>query len=209
VEEAAAGAAEIASAAQASGNATSLALAELLRGRIAAARSDWPAARRHLDEAARLASDSGNLDIAAEARLVRAGAERSAGDLGAARRVAEATVEPFAAAREHRLWFEGEALLAWLDAREGHPAAARRRLALLDAAAGGDGARAPSLPLRLAYLRARAELARAEGRGEQAARDLETAVAAAVAGTRGATATALRGELEALAAPHARLNPAR
>jgi serine/threonine-protein kinase len=194
-EQAAAIGEEVARSAEAAGNTTSLSLAELVRGRVAVARGDLPAARHHLADCRRLATVAGNADIAAEAAVLLAEAELLAGDAAAARVAAEEAAVPFRDGGEHRALFAAEAVLAVLDARAGDLAAARRRLTVLGRLAPGarEGcAAASSLPLRLGCLRARAELARAEGRPEEAARIVAAAVAAAEAGERHTTAAALR-----------------
>jgi serine/threonine-protein kinase len=166
---------EIEAAAQASGNRTNLSLAELLRGRLAAARGDLAGARRHLTEARRMLHESGEGDSEAEAGLALAATELAGGRPAEAARLATESVAAFRGSGVNEYVFRAETLLARVDAAAGRPAAARRRLESL-----GDGAeRSPNVPLRLAFLNARAELLRAEGRLTAARADLDAAIALA------------------------------
>jgi eukaryotic-like serine/threonine-protein kinase len=163
---------ELETAAQASGNPLSLALAEWLRGRAAAARGDLDGAHPHLAEAWRLLRESGEGDSAAEVGLELAAVELAGGRRTEAARRAEETVAAFRGSGANQFVFRAETLLARIDAEAGRTAAARRRLDGL----GADAERSPSVPLRLAFLGARAEVLRAEGRLSGARRDLETAI---------------------------------
>jgi serine/threonine-protein kinase len=166
---------EIEEAAQASGHKTNLGLAELLRGRAAAARGDAGSARRHLGDAHRLFDDSGEGDLAAEARLELASTERQADRHIEASRLAEQAAAPFRDDTENGFVFRAEVLLARIDVEQGRFADAERRLVQL-----GRGAETrPTVAERIAFLAARAELARARGRFDEARADLETAIAVA------------------------------
>jgi len=171
---------EIESAAQASGNRTDLAVAELLRGRAAAARGDLAAARSHLTAARRMLHESGEGDVEAEAGLALAAAELDGGQLEAAARAAEEAVAAFRGRGDNQLVFRADALLAVIAARAGRLAEAEQRLASL-----GPGAEArPMIAQRIALLEARAAVSKAKRAPAQARRDLETAVALAQASER-------------------------
>ena len=166
---------EIETAARASGNRTNLALAEILRGRLAAEGGDLVAARRHLTEARRMLHESGDGDLEAEAGLALADAELAAGHLEDAARSAEGAVTAFRGQGSNQFVLQADALLAKVDARAGRLEASAKRLASL----GPDPATLPLVPLRIEALAARAELALARGRWDEARRDLETALGAA------------------------------
>ena len=188
-EEVVAIAAEIEAGAHASGNPSSLAQAEWARALAAACRDELETARVRFAQAHRLLADSGNLDLASEAAVELAVAELESSGLSAVAldRLPAADSGGIAA-------FTAEALRARLDAESGRPLEARRRLERLGEAT----ALSPSLSRRLAYLSARAELARAERRFEPARGDLETAAAAALDAGRELDALRLALRLAAL-----------
>ena len=101
--------------------------------------------------------------------------ERQAGNPAESARIVEAAIGPLRGRGERADLVVGEALLARIDAEGGRAAKARRRLAGLDPKLENS----PSLRLRRAFRRARAALARAEGRFGDARADLDTAIAAA------------------------------
>ena len=166
-------ASEIELAARASGNRTNLGLAELVRGRAAAARGEADAARRHLTDARRLFADSVEGDLAATAGLELAAAEREAGRPAEAAGLAEAATASFREDPENSFVFRAAVLLATIDAEQGRVAGAEHRLAGL----GSGAATRPTVAERIAFLAARAELARARGRFAEARHDLEAAIA--------------------------------
>jgi hypothetical protein len=164
---------ELEAAARASGDKAALGLAHHLRGRVAAAKGDIAAARRHLAEASRLLADNGNLDKAGEVDLAWAAAEHASGDAAAAVRILDGARARLAGAGDdarHPFGFFAATLRARIDAEAGRITEARRGLAGL-----GDAADSPSVPRRLAFLVARAALARAEHREGDARKDLAAA----------------------------------
>jgi predicted Ser/Thr protein kinase len=188
---------EMETAARAAGAKVPLALEHDLQGRAAAARGDLASARRHLSEGSRLLVDNGDLDRASETDLAWAAVEHAAGDPAMALRLADG-----AQARLGNrgaglpVAFFNAALHASIDAESGRVAEARRRLA-----AWGDGsANSPSVKRRVAFLGARAALARAEGRFDDARRDLEAARAAADQADRKLDSLSLRLDLAELEA---------
>jgi len=176
LEEASRLAEEIERGARASGNPASLGLAERIRGAAAAARGEIDTARARFDGARRLFAGSGNLDLAAECEVAEATVEL---DAGAAERAAALLDPPAPGLATAPV----ECTAAWL------AATLRARLA---AAAGrfedgaailadlGDGATSPSFARRIAYLRARAELAAARGGDPRADFDAALATARAI-----------------------------
>jgi serine/threonine-protein kinase len=173
-----------------------LGYAHSLRGRQAALAGDFAAVRREFAEARRLVLAGGERDRAALLDLAWAEAEAAAGDAPAALRVvAEALGELDDPAGTEAGYF-AETLRARIDAGAGRITAARDRLRAL----GPEAAESPSLSRRLAFLRARAALAVAEGRAADARADLETAVDVARSGRRKLTELELRIELAAATA---------
>ncbi|HEV8631765.1 MAG TPA: serine/threonine-protein kinase, partial [Thermoanaerobaculia bacterium] len=151
---------EIETAARASGNQASLAMAEELRGRAAALRGDLTGGRRWLAEARRILEEAGDVDLAAESGLLAAAMELAAGNRPAAARLAEQSAASYGGGGDTDIAFGAATLLARADCEAGRLDAARHRLAALGPAA----ERRPSVPLRLRFLATRAALARAEGR---------------------------------------------
>ena len=184
---------EIEAAGQASGNRVDLALAELLRGRAAAARGEVAAARPHLQQARRLLHASGESDLEADAGLSLAAAELTAHRLTEAARIASEVEAAFRKSGSNQYVVLAETLLVRIDAAAGRAASARQRLEALGAAEAS-----PSLPLRLAYLSARAEIERAEGRGAEVRRDYDAAIELARTSGRRLEERRLQGKLEKL-----------
>jgi len=168
-------------AARASGSQTDLGLAQVLRGRLAAARGDVATGRRQLAGARRIFGEAGEVDLAAEAGLAAAQLELAAGRGDEAARLAKESAASYAEGTDTDIAFGTALLLARADVAAGRVDEARRRLAAL----GPDAARRPNVTLRLQLLAARAEIARAARHPADARRDLETAVALArVSGRR-------------------------
>ena len=164
------------------------AVASGARGEIAAMRASFAAGRQ-------LRVQNGDLDQVASGDAAAAQLELRAGHLVEARRLADlADFGLPASAAVGEPAFLAAAVRACVDAREGKTAAARRGLERL----GDDAAVSPSLGRRLAYLEARAALAGAEGRPDDASRDLQTAIAAATAADRRSEALELGLDLAGL-----------
>jgi hypothetical protein len=164
--------AEIETAARTSGNQTSLAMAEEIRGRAAAVRGDLAGGRRWLADSRRILLAAGEVDLAAETGLTAAAVELEAGNGPAAARLAEQSAAIYRDAGDTDVAFGAATLLARVDCQAGRIDAARRHLAAL-----GTGAeRRPSIPLRLQFFAARTALALAEGRVADARRDLARAI---------------------------------
>ncbi|HEV8580784.1 MAG TPA: protein kinase [Thermoanaerobaculia bacterium] len=173
-------AAESERSAQTSGLTANLGFAEFLRGYAAAARGDIQTARARLGQARRLFSETGLGDDLSVTTLALAAAEKTSGDPTAAARVAEELLQTLRQHEPDAHTFQTETFLAEVAAAQGRLADAGRHLAAL-----GPGAEVqPSVPLRLGFLRARAELLRAEGRLPAARRDLETAISLAQSSER-------------------------
>ncbi len=164
-------AAEIEALAQKTGDRSSLAFAEDLRGRLAGERGQLAAARRLLAEASRLFATNGDPVASSEVDLLHANLERSSGDPAEARRLLAGIVGA-STARESAFYASAEASLAALDAREGRVEEARRRLDALGPAVDAS----TSVRVRLALHAARAALARGEKRHAAARGELEAAV---------------------------------
>ncbi len=173
-----------------------LGYARSLRGRQAVLAGDLAAARREFAEARRLVLAGGERDRAAMLDLVWAEAEAAAGDAPAALRVVAEALGALDDPAGTEAGYFAETLRARIDAGAGRVTAARDRLLAL----GPGAAESPSLSRRLAFLRARAALAAAEGRSADARADLETAVGVARGGRRKLTELELRIELAAVAA---------
>jgi serine/threonine protein kinase len=186
---------EMEAAATTAGDKATLGLAHHLRGRAAAARGDFPAARRHLAEGSRLLADNGNLDRASDADCAAAAVEHAAGDPAAALRLLDRAQARLAnGGSAHPVGFFSATLRARIDAEAGRAAEAHRRLASL-----GEGtADSPSISRRLAFLGSRAGLARAERRFEEARRDLDSAMRLAQDAGRTLDSLALRLDLAEL-----------
>ncbi len=166
-----------------------------VRARAAALAGDFDGARRHFTEARRLLRSEGDRDFAALSDLAWAEAEVAASSPQAASRVLD---EAFAGLEEAATSLAGilaEALRLRIEAAAGRIEAGRERLARL----GKDGASAPSVACRIAYLRGRARLAAAEGRKDAARADLEAALAAARQAQRKVDELELRLDVVALA----------
>jgi serine/threonine-protein kinase len=159
-------------AALASGSQTDLALAHVVRGRLAAARGDASGARRLLADARRILTEAGEVDLAAEAGLTAAELELAAGHGAEAAHLARESAASYGEGTDTDVAFGAALLLARADAATGRVEAARQRLAAL----GDDAERRPNVALRLELARARAELARAERPPPDARRELEAAV---------------------------------
>jgi serine/threonine-protein kinase len=160
-----------------SGLRTTLMASRLLQGLAAAARGDTGTARALLAEGRRLQVEEGEPVLAAATDVDRALVELASGDRASAERLlADPAIDSGRGSLAGAL---AELLRARLDAESGRVAEARHRLT----SRGDSEATTPSLRLRLAFLRARAALAVAEGRGEEARRDwLAAAEAARAAG---------------------------
>jgi serine/threonine protein kinase/tetratricopeptide (TPR) repeat protein len=138
--------------------------------------------------ARRLFAGAGATEQVAELDLEEAGLLSSMGELAQARVRVDATVEPLRGHGDRVDLLAGEILLVRLDVREGDLESAARRLALLRSA----GEKSPVVGLRIALLAAGAELAKAEGRSDDARRILESARRLAEEAGRKATALELR-----------------
>ena len=186
---------EMEAAARAEGAKASLGLAHDLQGRVAAARGDLASARRHLSEGSRLLVDTGDLDRAGEIDLVWAAVEHAAGNPAVALRLADgARARLGERGAGLPVGFFAAVLHARIDAESGRADDARRRLKAL-----GEGLEhSPSVRRRLAFLGARVALARAEGRFDDARRDLESARDAAEQADRKLDFLSLRLELAEL-----------
>jgi len=165
-------AAELESAAHQSSRRRPLGFAHLVRAELADLGGDLAAARRHHGDARRLFEVEGDGDLVAHASLLAAESEAAAGEAVAAEALLAAHLAPFSAEAATLPMRQGELLRARLDARAGRIDAARRRIA----AAGSSLEATASVAGRLALLRARAELAAAEGRTEAACADLDEAI---------------------------------
>jgi ATP/maltotriose-dependent transcriptional regulator MalT len=115
---------------------------------------------------------NGDVDHAADAVLTRADVEREAGNPSAALRILDEGLPQVPGQEESAVLLAGAALRTRLAAAEHRIAEARQQLARLE-----PGARAStSVRLRVDYLAAKAELAIAEGRLEDARREIEEAI---------------------------------
>ncbi len=183
--------AELERLAEASLQRRPLGFARSVAGRRAAVRGDLDRAREAFTEARQIFVAQGERDLAALSDLAWAEAEARDGDAAAAARILD---EALAGLDEAQTTFAGyfaETLRVRLDVRERRLTEASRRLAEL----GGDGERAPSVGRRLAYLGARAALARASGHADDARADLESALALARRSGRRSDELELRLEL--------------
>ncbi len=163
---------EIAVLTQEVGERYNLVLVENLRGSLAAARGDTAAARRHLAEAGRMASAEGDGDSAALLAAQLAELERQTGNEAEAARLAAQVRDHYDGRGESVAELLAETTLVRMAVARRRLPEARQRLAVLTTRA----ERATSVDLRLALLASRAALARAEGRAEEARRDLATAI---------------------------------
>jgi serine/threonine-protein kinase len=191
LEEIDATAAEMEQIAGSVGRSVALGLARHVRGRAAAARGDLPLARQHLGAARDLLVASGDQDMAAQAELALAVIEHDAGNPAAALLLLDAAVARLDAGAAHGAAFLAETLRARISAESGQALEARRRLVSL----GDENARSPSISRRLAFLAARAAVARAEGNIEAAQNDLEAALRLAHESGRAAEAERLERDL--------------
>ena len=172
-----------------------LAFARSVAAREAALAGDMAAARESFTDSRRLFRSEGELDLAARSDVAWAEAEAAAGDPAAAARILDEALAGLDQAAASLPGFSAELLRVRIDAESGRLSEARRRLAVF----GDDTARSPSLSRRLAFLRARARLAAAEGRPEAARADLEAAVADARRARRKLEELELRLDLAAVA----------
>ena len=189
-------AAEIAATAPASGSTASLGYAEVLRGQAARAADDLQAATAHFGEAHRLLTEIGLPESAAWALLALGDVEAEAGGRHAgtaARRVAQVR-KAFAIQHPSALTMRAEAQLAALAADAGGLQEAARHLG----ATGRPLEEVPSVPLRIALLRARARLARAASRADESRRDLAAGIALARTSERRVDELRLRLDLAEL-----------
>ena len=167
----------IADTAPPSGMTLNLGYAEALRGYAARAADDLPAANARFAEARRLLDEAGQPEAAAWLMLALADVEAEAGGrhvAAAAGRIAQVRKE-FAIQHPSALTMRAEAQLAGLAAGAGRLEEAARHLA----ATARPFEEIPSVPLRIALLRARARLARAASRNDESRRDLAAAIALA------------------------------
>lgn len=184
--------AELETLARSSGDRPTLGFASRLRGQAAAARGDLPRARRELIEASRLLRENGQSDGASETDRMLAEVEFGAGRLAAAAAIANRVPGANGSSgAESTSAFLASALLAGIEARSGKVAESRHRLTRLGDAA----ASSPSVSRRLGFLVARARLAQAEGRDQDARSDFESALASAEAAERNLRARAIAREL--------------
>ncbi|QQR73996.1 MAG: protein kinase [Holophagales bacterium] len=171
---------ELRSAAEGAGTPLPLALARGLEARLAAARGEIEPMRRGFADSLNVLDENGDLDNAVEIGAAHATAEWRAGSSSLARGAAEAVIRRYPeGAREVRAIYLARCLRLRTLADDGELEAASRELALL-----GDGDSAPAPGRRIAFLLARAALARAEGRLPAARADLDSALAIATAAGR-------------------------
>jgi hypothetical protein len=142
---------------------------------LAAARGDPETARRHFGEARRLFQQLAQVDAVASIDLSAAKTERDAGNSAEAKRLAGEAAAIYPDTPGNVFSFRGESLLARLAVDAGRLDEAARRLEAL----GTDAEHRPGVADRIAFLGARASLARAQRRFEEARLDLQTAIAAA------------------------------
>ncbi|MDQ1347595.1 MAG: eukaryotic-like serine/threonine-protein kinase, partial [Acidobacteriota bacterium] len=185
---------EVARLADEIGTAEVAAHREILRGQIARALGESAEALERFATARRLLSGAGAGDQIVELDLQEADLRAAEGDLASARALLHATVAPLRGRGDRLALLLGEAQLARLDVREADFAGATRRLERL----WGAGEKSPVVKLRIALLGARAELAVATGRPDEARRDLEAARSLAEAAGRKATALERRLDLAAV-----------
>ncbi len=177
------------------GDRRGIAYTHHFRGRIAAEGGDPAHAREQLAVARRLLVENGDLDQAAETDVVCASIERRSGAATEAGRLLdEAFGRMPGDASQIAAAFLGETLRVRIEVDLARVEAAATRLARLDAAR----ASSPSVSFRLAYLAARAAVADAEGRRDDARSDLGAAVAVATAAGRTLEALDLRIALASL-----------
>jgi tetratricopeptide (TPR) repeat protein len=191
LEEIDATAAEMEDVAGSVGRSFALGLARHVRGRAAAVRGDLASARQHLGASRDLLVASGDFDAAAQAELTLAAIEHAAGDPAAALRLLDAAVGRLDAGTGYGAAFLAETLRARIAAESGQAHEARRRLVSL----GDDNARSPSVSRRLAFLAARAAVARAERNVDAAQSDLAAALRLARESGRAADAERLERDL--------------
>lgn len=186
---------ELETIAASAGGYGAMAGAHYLRAFESGARGETAAMRASFAAGRKLRVQNGDLDQVASGDAWQAQLELRAGHLAEARRLADLADRGLpATAVDGEPAFLAAAIRACVDAREGKTAAARRGLdGLGDAAAAS-----PSVGRRLAYLEARAALASAEGRPDDARRDLQAAIAAATAADRTAEALELGLDLAGL-----------
>lgn len=172
---------ELESAAHQSSRRRPLGFGQLVRAQLAGLAGETDAARERFADARRLFEVEGDADLVAQTSLLAAESAAAAGDDAAAAAWLDQGLGPFAAASATLPARRAELLRVRLEARAGRLEPARRRLA--DAGVGLEDS--PSVSGRLAFLRARAELAEAEGLLDPARADLAAAIAlAAAAGWR-------------------------
>ena len=168
--------AEIEEAARVAGSKECLAYARGLRALSAAAAGDLAAARRDFAGGRKMFLDSGYVEVASQLDVTSATVEESMGDARAVLPLVDGALARLAAGGTGtQTHFFAEILRARIEAKSGRTEQARRRLLAL----GESNARSPSLSRRSAVLAARAELARAEGRFDDARRNLQSALQAA------------------------------
>ncbi len=173
--------AELETIAATAGGYVAMANAHYLRAFASGARGETSAMRDSFATARQLKFQNGDLDQVASGDADEAQHELRAGNLVEARRAAVLADSRLpATASDGQPAFMAAAVRASIDAREGKAEAARRGLAGL----GEGSARSPSVSRRLAYLEARAAIAKAEGRLVEAKSDLQTAIRAAAQANR-------------------------
>ncbi len=185
---------EIDAGALANGNRESLAYSEELRGRIAWLRGDLVAARRHLEQAEQMHAADGDLDLAAEVAIRRAGEEYREGAAGTAERLLAAALVRLEGAGEGTTALLAETLRVRIAAPAGQLADAFARLERL----GDATSTSPSLTRRLAYLAARGTFSASQSNLRAMREDYRRAVALAENGGRVVEALELRLDLARL-----------
>lgn len=167
---------------------------EILRGRVARTRGEAAEALEHFATARRLLAGAGAGDEILDLDLQEADLRLAEGDLAAARALLHATVAPLRGHGDRLALVLGEIQLLRLDVREADVEGAARRLERL----WGSGEESPAVGVRIALLSARAEIAAATRRPDEALRDFAAARSLAEAAGREATALELRLDLAAL-----------
>ena len=160
------------------GDYNATAMPARVRADWASLRGDVEQMRRQYELARRLLLENGDTDQAADVDASETLAEWRAGNPEIAARLAEQTLGRLPAeAKGSDPVLLASTILVRVDAAAGRHDAARSRLATLDS----ETASSPAVSRRMQYLGARAAIATAERRFDDARRDLELAVAAAVA----------------------------
>jgi len=149
----------------------------LAHARSVTARREWlvgnfEVARSRFAEARRIYLAAGDGDLAANSDLSWAAGELGVGDTAAAAKILDQALVGLAEPSATPYGYFTETLRVRIAASRGDLAAARRHLETL----GENAASSPSLPRRIAYLRARAAVADREQRHSDARRDRSAAI---------------------------------